>query len=548
MYFKGLEFTSASLIFCFAMVACCLFGGVSHYSPVPYYDTWDGAIDFFIRVSRGDLSAWWYQHNEHRIFFSRILFWMDLKWFHGRAIFLILMNYILVFAGVFLFWKLLLLKRKESSSEDKVLTSAGCILTAWLFLWCQRDNLTWAFQSQFFLAQLFPLIAFYLFYQSLIKPKEFHLFVWACFFGFCSGFTMANGVLALPLLTFYSLLYQPKSKRTWFLALLSLGVLALYFHDYESVDGHGSVHESFFRTPLQTLQYVCVYLGSPFSFLVGKGVIGQYVALFPGALMVIVTLKKQWQLLKNREVANLDFMLGFYLLFLFATALVTAGGRVRFGVGQAASERYTTPALMAWAAFFISNYQKMVSVFWNAQQRKIRPALWILLLLMVFKQLGAVYRPRFGVSDRDAAAMALELQVDDEEMIRVIYPYPKRAREVSKKALEQKISVFGLAPWAGAGEKMGTLETYNFDEARCFTDGMETISLSDPQFVRIQKKKSKVPLETKNPLLKVLNRDGKIVGYGVTDKSFGDCYLYVAKAALSESLVLKAQEKTCLFQ
>jgi hypothetical protein len=41
-------------------------------------DMWNGYLGFFTKLSDGDWSAWWGQHNEHRIFLARLFFWFDL--------------------------------------------------------------------------------------------------------------------------------------------------------------------------------------------------------------------------------------------------------------------------------------------------------------------------------------------------------------------------------------------------------------------------------------------------------------------------------------
>ncbi|MGD4365427.1 hypothetical protein QT713_22860, partial [Xanthomonas citri pv. citri] len=42
------------------------------FSPVPFWDMWDGGLGFYVRQMT-DVSQWWAQHNEHRIVLSRIL-------------------------------------------------------------------------------------------------------------------------------------------------------------------------------------------------------------------------------------------------------------------------------------------------------------------------------------------------------------------------------------------------------------------------------------------------------------------------------------------
>ena len=94
------------------LFACCMatlaiIGGIKGYSSIPYWDMWDSTVNFNIRLAQGDYSVWWAQHNEHRIVLSKILFWMDQYFFGGLSTFLIITNYLLVLALVYLFWRII---------------------------------------------------------------------------------------------------------------------------------------------------------------------------------------------------------------------------------------------------------------------------------------------------------------------------------------------------------------------------------------------------------------------------------------------------------
>ncbi|WP_200843251.1 hypothetical protein, partial [Raoultella sp. 18083] len=115
---------------------------------------------------------------------------------------------------------------------------AGTVLLAlWLFSWVQRENLTWAFQSQFFLAQLLPLAGFYCLYRATRPPAAQGWFVAACALGVLSIGTMVNGVMALPMMVLYALVARLGWKRTAVLALLAALCIAAYTAGYVSPGG-----------------------------------------------------------------------------------------------------------------------------------------------------------------------------------------------------------------------------------------------------------------------------------------------------------------------
>src|SRR5687767_513075 len=82
-----------------AFLALALVGGTRHYSPVPFWDMWDSYLGFFGSTRDGGFGVWWAQHNEHRIVFSKVLFWLDLAVVRrGSTPFLIACNFLLAAA------------------------------------------------------------------------------------------------------------------------------------------------------------------------------------------------------------------------------------------------------------------------------------------------------------------------------------------------------------------------------------------------------------------------------------------------------------------
>lgn len=89
--------------FAFLFFGMALYGGWRNYSSVPYWDMWNGYLDFYTKISSGDWSAWWAQHNEHRIVLARVFFWLDIRYFHGQGWFLIVLNYLLLIISTSIF-------------------------------------------------------------------------------------------------------------------------------------------------------------------------------------------------------------------------------------------------------------------------------------------------------------------------------------------------------------------------------------------------------------------------------------------------------------
>jgi hypothetical protein len=421
-------------------LATAVIGAFRNYSIVPFWDMWYGYLDFFFRASEGGWKEWWALHNEHRIVLSRVLFWMDLAWFDGTVRFLIAVNYLLV-AGAFLTFRAILRDRAGALARTKPAALASLFVFICLFSWVQYENFVWGFQSQFFLAQWLPLLAFYLLYQSTVpSPASLRQFALACIVGvLCTG-TMANGVVALPLMVAYALMQRMGWKRIAALALLSVVCLTVYFIDYQSTPGHGSVGE-ISQHPVKLLQYVLVYLGSPFYHWFGARSLP--LAQLFGLVFVVLSAIRAAQCLRNPRQHALETCLLTFVVYIGGTALGTGVGRLVFGLTQAATGRYTTPALMGWMALLMLFLPTLLRSLAAWQNRIVWPLLTLLLSMTVY-QAKATHSQRPALFEREVAALALDLGVrDDDQVGRVVYNTDV-AIQISEKAAKADLSVFRL--------------------------------------------------------------------------------------------------------
>jgi hypothetical protein len=231
---------------------------------------WDGLYTFHLKIIDGDYSAWWSQHNEHRIFLSRILFLIDIYFFKGLNYFLVFFNYVLVALVTLTFY--LYLNRLNSiylySKDEKIIYIL--LIIGWLFSWSQYENLIWAFQSQFFLAQLIPLVSFYFLAKSSFESENSTNFLLAIFFGVMAYGSMANGVLTLPLMVLMAILIRLSKLKIFALFFMGMLMLYLYFHQYTSPGGHGSLKHELISNPIGLIHYVLIYIGNTWIFVLKK--------------------------------------------------------------------------------------------------------------------------------------------------------------------------------------------------------------------------------------------------------------------------------------
>lgn len=424
-------------------VAYAVAGGVRNYSPVPFWDMWPSTVEFVLRIAEGRWSEWWTLHNEHRIVLARVLFWIDNAWFGGVAVFLIAVNYLLVF-GAFLTLRAALRARAGPAAAPGQLQLLVLFMLLCLFSWMQKENLTWGFQSQFFLAQWLPLLALYLLYRATLPmPQAPRDFVLACTVGvLCIG-TMASGVIALPLMVAYAVLLRMGWKRVAVLAVLTALCLGAYFIDYRSTPGHGSLADVLRYRPVKLLQYILLYLGSPFYYLFGQRSlpVGQ---LF-GLVFVVLAVAQAVRSLRAPRQHALPLALLAFILYIGGTALGTGAGRLLFGLHQATASRYTTPALMAWMALLVLYAPLLLRELGQWRQRIVWPLLALVLGLAALQAKAG----RSQVSllfERSVAAVALELGIRDHDQLLQVVFSPELGVLVAERASAADIGVFHQ-PW-----------------------------------------------------------------------------------------------------
>lgn len=433
IFSKKRQATLFFLISVFYIFAAVI-GGVKGYSPVPFWDMWDGYLGFYSKILKGDWTAWWSQHNEHRIFLARIFFWLDLHFFKGLSIFLVIVNYILIGLLGYFFSKILAKNGTESRAPY-----FKFFLIAWLFSWCQRDNFIWAFESQFILAQLLPFVAFYSMYLSSIKQENSKLFVISLILGFLSVGSMANGVLALPLMFMYAISLRMNTVKVWVLAIASICTVLLYFVNFHRPNSHGSFFDVFKTDPLGIFHYITLYIGGPFYFATNS----QFIATsFAVILILTVIYMAIVNIFFYKNLSPYNLFLIYFIFYIGITALVTAGGRLVFGIDQALASRYMTPALMVWGAFFVLIEQEIF-----LKNKAIYKWIWIpfLLLLLIFLpyQLSAFKSQRDVNFDKELSALAVELGVIDQQRIGHIFHSAIKINEFSEMPRKNNLSVFG---------------------------------------------------------------------------------------------------------
>jgi len=435
------------IFFPLSMVLLAIIGGHLSFTNIPYWDMWDGSLIFLNSFKEtNNIKLFWTQHNEHRIVLSKVLFLVNEILFDSNYIFLIFINYLIIFIISAFFIKIFL-NYAHDLVDFNFKYYFCCIIVAWIFQWMQSQNITWAFQSQFLLVQLLPLFSFYLISNFLID-KNLISFYLSLFFAILSVGTMANGVIVLPLLTLFLFEYK-KLKFTFFITLLlSIFSISFYFYDYISPPSHGNVVETLFNHPLLFIKYSLTYLGSPFHHLF-RGFLGGGLAIFFGFLLITIFIILIFRYFKNCNNINCSLLhksMLFYLTFIILSSLATAGGRAIFGSNQALDSRYTTPAIISWVLIAILNYKFIYKIYVeNKKFSTVAILFYFILFLMFTLQFRALNNS--NLLNYKLAGLAAGLNIDDTKIISEIYPNSKVAIEIATKSQQLKTSIYRKEPF-----------------------------------------------------------------------------------------------------
>jgi hypothetical protein len=366
-------------------VGLTVIGILRCYSPIPYGMDWTDYLGFYADLLDGKYSAWFADMRGHRIIFARMLYWLDIRYFNGRFIFLIAAN-LVILCGVI---AILIAYLRRLTSERSVQFVIGATICIMAVSWIQRNNLAYgSWGAQWFIAMLLPLVAFY----WLARAQDQRRFFWlAMVAGFASAWTMGNGILVLPLLATLALCIELKPAHIATLVIASISTIALYFNLESSVLGR--YWSTLTGDPIGAAIFGLAFLGNPFFFVVsyplaglqyvfllifGTGEapkltynifgqreyqiaysIGLYIALASGAaLIVAATMVAQRWFASGREAIRGALLTFLFYIIVTAAAFAAArysGSRPLFGeeVGLVDFPQYTTPALLAWAALIV---------------------------------------------------------------------------------------------------------------------------------------------------------------------------------------------------
>jgi hypothetical protein len=390
------------------------------HSPTLYQDQW--SIAFLLRQYDGRIpwEAIWQRHNEHRIPITQIACYIDLIYFGGSNAFLLSLIWISQIAHWFLF--VLAVHRWGPKSLAFLGTLAGFGLYAF-FSPIQLDNLIWGFQVQFIQVGLFASLASFCLIVFWRRADSKWLAA-ALGAALLAELSFSSGMLIWPILLLLAIgMRLSKRDFAWIIGTAAVA-MGVYFRGYTEDANHGSLLGNLARLHDfgQFLLNYFVFSWNPHEAtgrrwavpweLLTIGLAGW--ALFEAGRAVIRGLDR------SRPLDAFCFAL---LFFSLGTAMLTAAGRISFGVFLSFESRYQTIALLFWVAVATLGLQRL------------RPKIaWVQAALVVLLIAGTFRFPRLEAeadARQQAALLAYDTMAkghfDDSDRIWWVYPNTEAA-------------------------------------------------------------------------------------------------------------------------
>ena len=360
--------------------------------PVPYWDQWSlvGFLQKFHNhtLTLGDL---WAQHNEHRIFFPKIVMIL-LASVSGWNIFLELcVSIILACISLFLLFSLV-----NDTHGKKGNALLKIVISLLVFSTAQYENWLWGWQITIYMSISMTIMAVWSINKWQGQMKGLVIAICAAII---ANYSFGCGILVWPTLLFM-LILQEKWKLKHIIIWLIVGfvTLASYYYHYHSGSSYYTQITFFIQHPIIFSQYILGYLGASLGHRI-------YLANLIGLILLIIiifSILDIWRLDKERLRKLIPWLT--FVLFVIMTAFITALGRAVLGIGQALSSRYTTISTLLVISAIVLLYNSVILNLEKKEKASLKDIAFILIVSLSFC-VAYITSYEFGVSEMKSIHM-----------------------------------------------------------------------------------------------------------------------------------------------
>ncbi len=424
-----------------ATIALAVYVAVLGHSKLPYWDEWI-QIDFAANEGQGHTLDWlWRQFNQHRIVVPKLFLLADLRWFRATQTSLIVSNLCLQLLHLaVLGWSMRVLGGWRGARWR---TALGLVAFC-LFCPAQWPNLLMGLSGLcFLLPPLFAslsVLGLLLYWrnsrEARLRSSGWKYLVLCIAAALCATFSLSNGNLVWPLLVLAALLLRLRLAPIAAIVAVAAAGICAFFYNYTVY-----ITPSSLSSPAELIglaKYIAVYFGSSW---VTANIRTAEVLGIMGFLMLAAIAWHMPSYFKAAPAISIQF--GALLLFALATGIVTAPGRIVFGLDQAFSGRYQSFALLFWCCLGVLLLGQLTSRgsrsgFFLLSQ----VALLGILLFAVSKTEAVLLKVRWQGFNVNLAGVALEVGAPDNSQLAWAHSHASYARSLVPFLRDHGLSVF----------------------------------------------------------------------------------------------------------
>lgn len=335
---KKKNFFKYILLVPFVIAGAFTFADILHYGVnTPYWDEWE-MVPLFKKVDHHTLgfNDLWRQHNEHRIFFPKIVLITAAYVTHWNVKAELLISF--AFSMITALMLYLFVLQKIQNRGIALLTSVLC--ATWLYSPVQYENWLWGWQVEWFMCVAGIVTAFYLLdrFSSQKSKLGNWLFGGAVLSAIIATFSLGGGLVVW--LVGLGILVAYMKKRAYlglWSAAAILSTLAYYYHYHKPAASPPM--SVFLHQRLNFIRYILGYIGRPVSGNPDVAILIGSILLLAAIPLAYLTWHKKAELHKFAP----------WLSLMAAGAIIgvlAAISRLGLGLDESLSSRYTAFSLL----------------------------------------------------------------------------------------------------------------------------------------------------------------------------------------------------------
>jgi len=424
-----------------ATMALAVYVAVLGHSKLPFWDEWM-QIDFAVNEGPGHTLDWlWRQFNQHRVVVPKLFLLADLRWFRATQTSLIVSNLCLQLLHLtVLGWSL----RVLGGWRGALWRTALGLVAFCLFSPSQWPNFVGGFTG---LCNILPpvfasfsVLGLLLYWRNSreggLRSSGWKYLLLCIAAALGATFSLSNGNLVWPLLVLAALLLRLRLAPIAAIVAVAAAGIGAFFYNYTVYITPSSLSSS--AELIGLAKYIAVYFGSSW---VTANIRTAEVLGIMGFLVLAVIAWHMPSYFKAAPAISVQF--GALLLFALATGIVTAPGRIVFGLDQAFSGRYQSFALLFWCCLGVLLLGQLT--FRGACGRFFLLSQVAVLGIMLFaasKTEALLLKVRWHGLNVNLAAVALEVGAPDNSQLAWAHSHASYPRSFVSFLRDHGLSVF----------------------------------------------------------------------------------------------------------